>query len=315
MASCKGYEVDSCHLPPKSNSEYCSTCLLKKNKNTFLKFIDDLQNTEKEKEKTDEQILEIFNSDDIQSTLSYCMRWDKGIDKFFSSIYYRSKPLLHHVTEAFQKKSSLNVNLILRITDHSKTPMCDVYSYLLKKRLLNDHIYPSNCVHCLSNYIAHADAFGDDIITKRTVLNDCKRMLKRELGSEKFFFRSYATICSLAESQHFPIKLEEIHTFMGELVKIAKTHGEYKEEQIEDFQKKLYEHPLVVPQELIFIKSLMKKHTQSWKVEWLAKSLHPSRVQAWCCDQEEIQEWKEFGVIIDYVPIQKGKKAEWNIDL
>jgi len=316
MASCKGYEVDSCRLPPKSNSDYCSTCLLKKNKNTFLNFIHDIKSKAKEKEKSDEQILEMYESDDIQNMLSYCMRWNKGLDNFFSSLYYRSKPLLHHIIESFQKKSRLNIYLILRITDHSKTPMCDVYSYLLRKKVLNEHIYPNNCVHCLSNYITYAeDTFGIDRITKRTVLNDCKRMLKRELGNEKFFNRSYDIVRSLAESLHFPIDRKEIEIFIEELVKIAEKCVEYKEEDIQAFRKKVYHHPLLISQDLKAIKAFMKQKTAVWKIEWLAKALHPSRAPTWCYDSEDMEDCKNLGIIIEHVAIQKGKKAEWNISL
>ena len=194
--------------------------------------------------------------------------------------------------------------------------MCDVYSYLLRKKVLNEHIYPNNCVHCLSNYITYAeDTFGNDLITKRTVLNDCKRLLKRELGSEKFFNHSYNIVRSLAESLHFPIDPKEIHIFVEELVKIAERTNEYSPEDIQTFLKKIYEHPLLIPQDLKAIKAFMKQKTVVWKVEWLAKALHPSRAPTWCYDSEDMEDCKNLGIIIEYKPIQKGKKAEWNISL
>lgn len=309
MEACKGYEVKPCLLPRKDGSEFCCACSVKEQRGHVLKFIKDIEYNNI----SNDQILAFFETQAFTSCLSRNLRWEDTMDNLLSAVYTRDPTLLHSLVTLIQTNNRMHTNFILRIREHAKTSLCRVYVYLLKNKLYDAdadaEMFPSqSCIHCLTKKIANCKNFNDF-----SILNNCKQLLNSESDTEKFFTRAYEVVQSLAESPHYPITREEIENFLYELLVIAK-RKEHPQECIEAFQKKVYEHPLLLPQKIQTIRAFMKERTAPWKIGWLAKALHPSRVQGWCCDKEALEEFKNFGMPMEYIPIQKGKKAEWNID-
>jgi len=267
---------------------------------------------------SDEQILAFFETDTFISTLSTNLRWKDIMDKLLSTTYTRSPTLLHQLLKILQKSSQMNTNLILRITDHSKTCLCPVYKHMLIKKLSDENFHPRSCIRCMAYTISYSDTIIDTPSTKALILRDATRLLKWSLGNEKFFFDAVPFIHSLAESPRLSFEKDKLDKFVEELVKMAGSAEGYSPEDIEAFRKKVYDHPLILSQDVKSIKTFMKQKTAIWKVEWLAKSLHPSRViEGWCHDYEELEEMKRDGFPIQHTPIKienkKKEKAEWNI--
>lgn len=312
--ACKGYQLESCRRPRTSNSEFCSTCLFIYETSQMYAHIQQIQDPSI----SDEQILAFFETDTFISTLSTNLRWKDIMDKLLSTTYTRSPTLLHQLLKILQKSSQMNTNLILRITDHSKTCLCPVYKHMLIKKLSDENFHPRSCIRCMAYTISYSDTIIDTPSTKALILRDATRLLKWSLGNEKFFFDAVPFIHSLAESPRLSFEKDKLDKFVEELVKMAGSAEGYSPEDIEAFRKKVYDHPLILSQDVKSIKTFMKQKTAIWKVEWLAKSLHPSRViEGWCHDYEELEEMKRDGFPIQHTPIKienkKKEKAEWNI--
>lgn len=305
--ACKAYNIQSCRLPRRPNSEFCSTCLLNKQKSQMNKNIQYIQDSSI----PNEDILKMFESEEFKTLLSTNLIWEDVLDTVLGSTYKRSRPLLHKLIEIIQKYSITNTNLVVRIANHSKTQLCPVFMHMMITNLIDEPPTTYNCIRCFAYKISYSDYM---LITDSFKLwNDCKNLLKRELGTEKFFFAAYDIIRAFTESSRFSIKKDDMELFITNVVNLAKNSGEHSPEEIQEFMKKIYEQPIMILQHMNIIKPFMKKHTASWKVGWLAKVLHPSRAHAWCSDIEEQEELKSMGIMINYTLPEKGKKAEWDI--
>ena len=176
---------------------------------------------------------------------------------------------------------------------------------------------PRNCVRCMAHTIRYSTLFVNR--TWRSTIKICTKLIKNELGSEKFFFAFYDIVTAFAESNHLIVSEKAIEEFIQEMRNMAILSNEHTEEEIQTFFNKLYEHPylghLTQKENLnTIIKPILKRRNSPWREELTAKAWHPCRYQGWCYDSEQIDELHQEGGVINYIPIQPGKKAEWDIE-
>jgi len=108
---------------------------------------------------------------------------------------------------------------------------------------------------------------------------------------------AYETIMAIVNSSKLSLQHDELYEIVQKFRALISNTQRYSSDEIDEFFKQVYQHPLLMPRDVKFIKKRMREHTGPWKVEWLAKVLHPSRVQAWCYDMEEIAECRRMGMI------------------
>jgi hypothetical protein len=260
MPNCKAYNKPSCWLPRLPTGELCATCNAAKCRDEFREF------TSKILEKSDGEIYEFYQIH--KKFLSSPTH--SPLDTFLHSVWLRSPTMCERIVRDI-KTGPVNPVLLLRVRNHARTSLCQVYSWALRKGLFDDLILPDRCLTCL----AHTVRYGCDeknrtigrMITWRTgelpaLLRNTRQMLEGE--ARLLDFQN-----ALIERGYPPRMLDMFVSLSG---------------------RQMPDHPLRFqwnPQ----LRRTLENRVAPWREEFVAKSWHPSRMQHWCLDLDDQTVW------------------------
>lgn len=310
MTNCVAYNKSSCWLQPTAGSSYCSTCQRQRDCDILERFIAIIPTL------PENQILSTIETPEIYRALQ--MNHASAMDRMLIHLYKRSKTLLIDIIRFIRSSSLLHTVLLLRIHSHTSPEMCSVFGYMVRKGFYPEWTIP-RCIICLSHMIRQTEAQDFPIqsvsILRRyleegnDVLQLVRQSLVTRLNGKKVcldFLSSLieSRILSLRLRQ-FPVWIKHIETIMHSL--------NHSQQEINVFIKTVYSHPFLLHNTQKY-KTYIKERNFVWKEEFIAKSWHPSRMMAWCLDEDEKKEFVYDGCSIP--PYQCiASRADWHISL
>lgn len=249
---------------------------------------------------SDEQISSMFESKEFKSTLDIYTIQDH-LNAILFATYERSHTLLQKLVTIIQQKAQSNIFLSVCIHNHHEPKFCKMFTYMHENKMLEYGQHSTKCLTCFIEEITYADGFIAKIKKRVEYLANLKNYLYNfALYRNNYtdtLLSVYETIMAIVNCSKLSLKHDEICEIVEKMKEHIKNTERYSSEEIAEVFEKIYEHPLMMSRNTKFIKKYMKNHTAAWKLEWMAKVLHPSRVWTWCSDIEEQDEMKRAGII------------------
>jgi len=293
MSSCKGYRSSSCWLERKKGSEFCGTCLNARDTDALKALI-----------ASPPQSLEPLLTHSIHSIISTRPQ-ASYLDQLLNALYSTSS---RHILKEYIQHIQSRAFLLLRFRNHTRTPMCRVYGWIIRNNLVPQTLLPLNCIVCMGNSL-HLQQCSEEVSRmirhSNTKFDSLVRNTYQMIDGEE---RMYKFTCSLIECDHLPQRMTVINNY----ITICSIYNS-------SYSEKVYTHPLLLQytgSKTGFQREFIKKRIAPWREELTAKVWHPSRFQHWCLNNDEKNELIEDcgEPLMEYVPVRPGLKAEWDID-
>lgn len=221
------------------------------------------------------------------------------MDTFLAAIYQKSLPLTRRIVEDI-RTSSLSATFFHRVRNHTRTPLCAVYAWMLRQGLFPDVVLPQRCLSCLSHTVRYGCREGQQLIRRMIIYHmELPHLVRATLNMLEGRQRILEFQTALIEREYPARMLDSFAGFCGQ-------------ENQEFLAQERASHPLAW-QWNAQVRERLRERMALWKEELIAKSWHPSRMQHWCLDLTEQAMWKEDIVDFPEPPILRSSRAEWNI--
>lgn len=281
-ANCKAYQKPSCWLPRKPGTDLCATCCASRQRNEFRTFLSILPT------QSEEDIYSFYttHTDILSSPIN------SPLDTFLSAVHRKSPQLLERILRDI-RTGPLNPTLLLRVRNHTRSSMCSVYSWILRKGLFTDMILPQRCLKCL----AHTVWYGCD---------EKRRLVNRMIVFQVELPGLVRSTLQMLEGR------DRVLDFQNALIERGFAQRTIHAYVTMCGQEVPTRHPLTFewrPQ----TKQILQERIAPWKEELIAKSWHPCRMQHWCLDLTEQDLWKEDIIDFPAPPSLRGSRADWHI--
>ncbi len=318
VPNCRAYKKTYCWLPRARSSEFCATCAQAKQRDDLKRVIEDLPTSSL----TAEQIFAILVKPDVCFGIQAAPQ-SSTLDQLLYSLWVRGRhaqPLLHRYIEHIQK-TPVKASLLLRVRNHSRTNLCSVYRWMLRKGLFPDTMLPQSCLKCLgATAVYGCDNAAKVAELRRWIFHPntpLTPLLRQTLTLTDSLERLVNFVQDLLDSPSDQLSDIWLMALRSIISIVQPTHPTYPN-RLRDLVRK---HPVCLAeafQPASFAtygndaKQTVKDRLAPFEEELLAKSWHPCRFQHWVWDEVERH---DYGVQEIGPPplLRRGERADWNI--
>ena len=315
VPNCRAYKKTYCWLPRKRDSDFCATCAQVKQRDDIKHVIEDLPTSSL----TAEQIFSILVKPDICFGIQAAPQ-SSTMDQLLYSLWVRGRPaypLLHRYIKHIQT-TPVKASLLLRVRNHTRTNLCSVYRWMLRKGLFPDTVLPQGCLKCLGSTAIYARDECRVAEIRRWIFHPntpLTPLLRQTLTLTDGLERLVTFIHDLLDSPSDQISSAWLLAQRSILSILREGHPAL----LDRFRSGVQKHPALLAEAFQSIEAYGKDAKQTIKdrlalieEELIAKSWHPSRFQHWCWDEVERLEYgvQEIGLP---PPLRRGEGADWNI--
>ena len=289
-------KTPSCVGEPNNYSEFCGGCLHKQDMQYLLQSIKQIEDPSV----SDEEISSMFETVEFKSSLVIYTIQDH-LNAILLATYKRSNTLLQKLVSIIQQRAQSNIFLRVCIHNHHEPKFCKMFTDMHENKMLEYGQHSTKCLTCFIEEITRADGFIAKIKTRVAYLANLKNYLYNFALYRNNYTDTltsvYDTIMAVVDCSKLSLNHDEMCGVIEKMKEHITNTERYSSEEIAEVFEKIYQHPLMMSRNTKFIKKRMREYNGVWKIEWLAKVLHPSRAWAWCCDTEEQEELKEAGFV------------------
>lgn len=317
VPNCKAYKKTYCWLPRIRASEFCATCGQAKQRDDLKRIIEDLPTSSL----TAEQIFSVLVKPDVCFGIQAAPQ-SSTLDQLLYSLWVRGRtayPLLHRYIEHIQT-TPVKASLLLRVRNHSRTNLCSVYRWMLRKGLFPDTMLPQSCLKCLGTTAIYARDDCRIAELRKWIFHPnspLTSLLRQTLTLTDGLERLVNFVQDLLDSPSSKLSDIWLLALRSIITLVEPTHPTYPN-RIRDLVRK---HPACLaeafePRHIDVYgkdaKETIKAYLAPFEEELIAKSWHSSRFQHWCWDEYERSDYgvQEIG---SAPPLRSGQRAEWDI--
>lgn len=221
-----------------------------------------------------------------------------SLDSFLYAVFQKSRAFLHPVIH-YINSTPLKATLLLRVRNHTRSCLCNVYSYMLRNGLFDDNILPGNCMKCCGHLVLYGMEGRHDRHLALTTLMWDPNLFGSLIRSTMGMPEAESRLCFFYRALAYRNEDTLMIALRGAL---ENTRARNAIQHYASLQPLTWTWGLPV-------RNALKRRLQPHLEELMAKTWHTSRMPYWCLDEDEK---KCFGEFDPAEPFTRGP-ASWNI--